>query len=69
MFEDPAGGIAAQRRGYQRRGSILDAVIDEASGLEKQLITVCKREKLRKISLKPGRWYDGDKARDRKFDF
>ena len=39
------------------------------SGLEKQLITVCKKEKLRKISLKPGRWYDGDKAQDRKFDF
>jgi hypothetical protein len=37
MFEDPKGGIASQRRGFQRRGSILDAVIDEASSLSKEL--------------------------------
>lgn len=37
MFEDPKGGIASQRRGYQRRGSILDAIIDEADSLNKQL--------------------------------
>ncbi len=37
MFEDPKGGIAKQRRGYQRRGSILDAIIDEADSLNKQL--------------------------------
>ena len=37
MFEDPKGGIASQRRGYQRRGSILDAVIEEADSLSRQL--------------------------------
>jgi hypothetical protein len=37
MFEDPKGGIDSQRRGYQRRGSILDAVIDEADSLSDQL--------------------------------
>jgi hypothetical protein len=37
MFEDPKGGIAKQRRGYQRRGSILDAIIDEADSLNSQL--------------------------------
>jgi len=37
MFEDPKGGIASQRRGFQRRGSILDAVIDEANSLHNQL--------------------------------
>jgi len=37
MFEDPKGGIASQRRGLQRRGSILDAIIDEADGLNRQL--------------------------------
>ena len=37
MFEDPKGGIASQRRGYQQRGSILDAIIDEAGSLSKEL--------------------------------
>ena len=37
MFEDPKGGIAKQRRDFQRRGSILDAIIDEADGLQRQL--------------------------------
>ena len=27
LFEDPKGGIAKQRRGFQRRGSIIDAVL------------------------------------------
>lgn len=31
MFTDPQGGIAKQRRGLQRRGSILDTVLDEAN--------------------------------------
>ncbi|MFM7864860.1 MAG: DUF1552 domain-containing protein, partial [Planctomycetaceae bacterium] len=31
LFEEPRGGVAGQRRGLQRRGSILDAVIDEAA--------------------------------------
>ncbi len=33
MFEEPKGGIAKQRRGFKRRGSILDAVLEEARGL------------------------------------
>jgi hypothetical protein len=37
LFEDPKGGIAAQRRGLQRRGSILDTVIDEAKSLDGRL--------------------------------
>ncbi len=37
MFEDPKGGIARQRRGFQRRGSILDAVMDEAQSLNASL--------------------------------
>ncbi len=38
------------------------------SGLEKQLTLACKSAGLRKISLKPGRWYDGDGA-ERKIRF
>lgn len=30
------------------------------SGLEKQLLIACKSTGLKKISLKPGRWYEGD---------
>src|SRR5262245_35698388 len=30
LFEEPQGGTARQRRGLQRRGSILDAILDEA---------------------------------------
>ena len=37
LFEDPQGGIAKQRRGLQRRGSILDTVFDEANSLGGQL--------------------------------
>ncbi len=37
LFEEPKGGVAGQRRGLQRRGSILDAVIDEAATLDRQL--------------------------------
>ncbi|MFM8534817.1 MAG: DUF1552 domain-containing protein [Acidimicrobiia bacterium] len=37
LFEEPQGGIARQRRGLQRRGSILDAVLDEARTLGNQL--------------------------------
>lgn len=33
LFEDPKDGIASQRRGFQRRGSILDAILDEANTL------------------------------------
>jgi len=37
LFEDPKDGIAKQRRGLQRRGSILDTVLDEAKSLDGQL--------------------------------
>jgi hypothetical protein len=49
----------------------LTVVIDSAShlyeikqlllaGLQEQLLIACKNSGLRKINLKPGRWYDGD---------
>jgi hypothetical protein len=37
LFEEPAGGIDAQRRRLQRKESILDVVLEEARGLERQL--------------------------------
>ena len=37
LFEDPKDGIAKQRRGLQRRGSILDTILDEARTLGGQL--------------------------------
>jgi hypothetical protein len=37
LFEDPQGGIAKQRRALHRKGSILDAVLDEARALGGQL--------------------------------
>ena len=37
LFEEPKGGIAKQRRGLQRRVSILDAVLDESHSLGNQL--------------------------------
>jgi hypothetical protein len=37
LFEEPQGGIAGQRRNLHRRGSILDAVLDEASTFSQQL--------------------------------
>lgn len=39
LFEEPAGGIAGQRRGLVRKGSILDAVLEEAHDLDRQLGT------------------------------
>lgn len=43
------------------------------AGLEQQLLLACKSAGLRKITLKPGRWYDeggaGDGASDRKLRF
>jgi Dna[CI] antecedent, DciA len=38
------------------------------AGLQQQLLIACKSAGLRKISLKPGRWYDGD-GHDRKIRF
>ena len=37
LFEEPKGGVDKQRRGLQRRGSILDAVLEEARSLGHQL--------------------------------
>src|SRR4029077_19528641 len=37
MFTEPQGGIAKQRRGLQRRASILDAVLEESNSLGNQL--------------------------------
>ena len=37
MFEDPQGGIGKQRRSLQRKGSILDAILEEAQSLGGQL--------------------------------
>jgi len=37
MFTEPQGGIAKQRRGLQRRGSILDAILGERRTLKEQL--------------------------------
>lgn len=39
------------------------------SGLEKQLLLACKASGLRKITLKPGRWYDGSDGPDRRIRF
>ena len=39
------------------------------AGVEKQLIGHCRTAGLRKIALKPGRWYAGDSPRDRKIVF
>lgn len=37
LFEDPKGGIGAQRRRLQRHGNIVDAVLDDAKALDAQL--------------------------------
>src|ERR1700722_2632197 len=39
------------------------------AGLEQQLRLACKSSGLRKITLRPGRWYDGDGQEDRKVRF
>ena len=39
------------------------------AGLEQQLLLACKSTGLRKISLKPGRWYDDGDTGDRKLRF
>jgi hypothetical protein len=39
------------------------------SGVEKQLVLRCKSTGLRKIVLKPGRWYEGDGPIDRRVKF
>ena len=39
------------------------------SGLQKQLLLACKAAGLKKINLKPGRWYQGDSAAEQKLWF
>ena len=39
------------------------------SGVEKQLVLRCKSAGVRKIVLKPGRWYDGGGSTDRRVKF
>jgi hypothetical protein len=39
------------------------------SGLEKQLLFACKASGLRKITLRPGRWYEGESTNDRRAKF
>ena len=61
------------------RGS-LTVIVDSSShlyemkqlllaGLQQQLLIACKSTALRKITLKPGRWYAGDNAPSRKIQF
>ncbi len=33
-------------------------------GLEKKLLELCRKDGLRKIALRPGRWYEGDPDRE-----
>jgi hypothetical protein len=39
------------------------------AGLEQQILIACRSAGLRKIVLRPGRWYDGDAAGDRRIRF
>jgi hypothetical protein len=39
------------------------------SGVEKKLVLTCKSAGLRKVALKPGRWYQGEHAADRRVTF
>ena len=47
---------------YQLKQMLLD-------GVEKQLVARCKSSKLRKVALRPGRWYNGEAPGDRKIQF
>lgn len=39
------------------------------AGLQKQLLVACQSTGLKKITLKQGRWYEGDTAADKKVKF
>src|SRR5690349_6526532 len=39
------------------------------AGLQQQLLLACKAGGLRKISLKPGRWYESEEGQPRKLRF
>lgn len=39
------------------------------AGLDKELRDLCRTHGLKKITIRPGRWYDGDDQRERKLTF
>jgi hypothetical protein len=39
------------------------------AGLEQQLMIACKSAGLKKINLRPGRWYEGEGQDDRRVRF
>lgn len=39
------------------------------AGLQKQILLACKSTGLKKITLKPGRWYDGDAGVEQRLRF
>ena len=68
------------QEGFNARGGTLTVVVDSAShlyelkqlllaGLEQQLLLACSSCGLRKVSLRRGRWYEGDDPTDRKVRF
>ena len=65
---------------FSPKTGILTVVVDTAShlyelkqlllaGLQQQLLIACAAAGLRKVSLRPGRWYEGDDPSDRKVRF
>jgi hypothetical protein len=66
--------------GFSPKTGTLTVVVDTAShlyelkqlllaGLQQQLLIACGAAGLRKVSLRPGRWYEGDDPLDRKVSF
>lgn len=62
------------------RGGVLTVLVDSSphlykfkqlllAGLDRQMKEVCRKEGLKKITLKPGRWYEGDDPRERRLTF
>jgi hypothetical protein len=66
--------------GFSTKTGTLTVVVDSAShlyelkqlllaGLQQQLVLACAASGLRKVSLRRGRWYDGDDPAERKVRF
>ena len=66
--------------GFSPKSGTLTVVVDSAShlyelkqlllaGLQQQLLLACGSTGLRKVALRPGRWYDGDDPAERKVRF
>lgn len=62
------------------RGGVLTVLVDSSphlyrlkqlllAGLDKQMREICRKEGLKKITIRPGRWYDGDDPRERRLIF